>query len=280
MSAARLILKNVTENPLLRSNLNINNTSLRQYAFKSDLKIKWVRPEKIPCYKPEKSGDLAGVPKLDKSQYQLDFRNSKELETANEHVKKLFSLEFAPKSEVNRLYRKDLCDSIKRHEYDMGSIEVKLTKWTGIIRAWQEAMERFPRNRILKVHLKELIDKRKKHLKYLRRWDYRKFEWLIEKLDIVYKPPPNEFHWITRKDSLRKLTNTYCEDTRNEKLAAFRAVLEAEQPAFLEEKIRTLQFIRDEQQDCGADVTVSQEEIDGVKKQLADLLESRKEEED
>lgn len=47
---------------------------VRNYAFKSDLKIKWVRPEQIPCYKPEKSGDLAGVPPQDKRQYLPEFR--------------------------------------------------------------------------------------------------------------------------------------------------------------------------------------------------------------
>lgn len=47
---------------------------VRTYAFKSDLKIKWVRPEKIPSFKPEKSGDLSAMPKIDKSQYLLEFR--------------------------------------------------------------------------------------------------------------------------------------------------------------------------------------------------------------
>lgn len=36
----------------------------------------------------------------------------------------------------------------------------------------------------------ELIDRRKKLLKYLRQYDYKKFEWLLEKLNIVYKAHP------------------------------------------------------------------------------------------
>nr|CAI5870429.1 unnamed protein product [Callosobruchus analis] len=249
----------------------IKNVLCRSYAFKSDLKIKWVRPQKIPCFKPEKTGDLEGVPQIDKEHVILDFKESKELSTADNNVKKLFSLEFAPHKHTNRLYIHEFVDKVKRHEYDIASIEVKIAKWTGVIRALQECMERFPRNKKLKVFLKELIDKRKKHLKYLRRWDYKRFEWLLERMNMVYKPPPNEFHWVTRKESLRKLTDQHCEKIRTERINQYKQQLENEQPAFLEEKIRTLQFIRNEQKECGAEVTVTQEEIDGCRKLLEDL---------
>ena len=65
-----------------------------------------------------------------------------------------------------------------------------VAKMTVQIRAMQKYMEDFPRNKQVKVQLKEMIDKRKKFLKYLRRWDYKRFEWILEKLDLVYKPPP------------------------------------------------------------------------------------------
>jgi hypothetical protein len=54
---------------------------VRNYAFKSDLKIKWVRPPKIPSIKPEKSGDLASLPAVDNKQYPLEFQKSEELKT-------------------------------------------------------------------------------------------------------------------------------------------------------------------------------------------------------
>lgn len=57
------------------------NQFVRNYAFKSDLKIKWVRPEKISCLKPAKSGDQAPFPDIDKNQYIPEFQNCKELET-------------------------------------------------------------------------------------------------------------------------------------------------------------------------------------------------------
>lgn len=42
----------------------------------------------------------------------------------------------------------------------------------------------------LQKTVQELIDKRKKLLKYLRQYDYKKFEWLLEKLNIEYKGNP------------------------------------------------------------------------------------------
>lgn len=132
---------------------------------------------------------------------------------------------------------------------------------TGHIRALQEFVQENPRNKKAKVTLKEIIDRRKKFLKFLRRWDYRRFEWILEKLDIVYKPPPTEFHWITRKDSLQKLTDIHCDEIRNERLDAYRASLESKQKSFLQDKIAKLKFIRQEQIECKVPVTIDESQI-------------------
>lgn len=58
-----------------------NSIIKRGYAFKSDLKIKWVRPERILCIKPQKSGDLSAFPNIDKQNYVHEFKDCKELET-------------------------------------------------------------------------------------------------------------------------------------------------------------------------------------------------------
>lgn len=110
-----LILKNITR------------------TFKSDLKIKWVRPQKILCIKPEKSGDLKPMPQIDKSQFILEFRNSKELQTADEVVQKLFTLEYAPKKHLKEYYKNELVNKVKRHELDVTSIEARIAKWTGTL---------------------------------------------------------------------------------------------------------------------------------------------------
>ncbi|KAK5645701.1 hypothetical protein RI129_004165 [Pyrocoelia pectoralis] len=267
-----IIRRAVFSNPLTSTLL----ICTRSYAFKSNLKIKWVRPTKIPCYDPAKSGDLVPMPEFDKTQFQLEFQKCKELASANDLVKRLFSLEYAPRHRTTQLYLRQLIDGTKRHNQDEGSIEAKIARWTGAIRAMQDLVKRFPHDVRLRVRIKELSDKRKKQLKYLRRWDYKKFEWLIDTLNIVYKPHPIDFRTVTRKESLRKLTNQHCDDIKNDRLKTYRLQLEAEQPDFLQEKIKALEFIRKEQEECNVCVTVTQTEIDDVRQQLRNLLQKRR----
>lgn len=143
------------------------------------------------------------------------------------------------------------------------------------IRNLQDIMEKYPKNGQMIDLLKRLIDRRKKYLKYLRRWDYRRFEWILEKLDLKYVAPPEEFHWITRRESLRKLTDIHCENLRNERLLAYRKQLEKQQSAFLVNKLKNLQFIRNEQIECKFPITVTIEQIQEVEKQLKDLKSKR-----
>jgi len=61
---------------------------------------------------------------------------------------------------------------------------------TANIRNLQEHYKLSPRDKNSRVALKEIIDKRKKKLKQLRTWDYKKFEWLLENLELKYHPHP------------------------------------------------------------------------------------------
>lgn len=135
----------------------------------------------------------------------------------------------------------------------------------------QDLLEKKPWAKKRKVFLHELIDKRKKHLKYLRGWDYKRFEWLLEELQIMYKPAPEHSHGITRKESLRKLTDKYCDDIKRERLSEYRSLMEHEKSAFLEEKLRSLQFIREEELSVGKEPTITQENIEAVRKELEEL---------
>ncbi|XP_061395767.1 small ribosomal subunit protein uS15m [Musca vetustissima] len=258
--------------PMLRTGLYLTQRSVvRQYAFKSDLKIKWVRPEKIPSIHPEKSGDCAKLPPVNPKELMLGFDKSKELETADAAVKSLFELGNNPYFHTAKYCSEQLIKEVQRHPLDYGSMEAKLARMTAFIRRYQQYMEEHPRDKKRKVMLKEMIEKRKKFLKYLRRWDYRRFEWILEKLDLVYKPPPAEFHWITRKESLQKLTDIHCEKLRQEKLAEYRKTLEEQQIPFLEDAIKKMQFIRQEQIDLDIPVTISEADIEENKKKLQEL---------
>jgi len=61
---------------------------------------------------------------------------------------------------------------------------------TSDIHQLQEYLTECPKDPRMKVKLLETIAKRRKMLKFLRQWDYRRFEWVLEKLNLVYKPTP------------------------------------------------------------------------------------------
>lgn len=149
---------------------------------------------------------------------------------------------------------------------------------TAIIRAGQDALEKDPKNKKMKQKLNELIDRRKKFLKHLRRYDYRRFEWILEQLDLKYVPSPARFHWIARKDAMRSLTTRYCNQIKQARLDALKDELASQQLEFLANKIKNLEFIRNEQIECKVPVTVSKEKINAIKKQYEELKIKREEE--
>lgn len=118
-----------------------------------------------------------------------------------------------------------------------------------------------------------LIRARIELIKNLRKTDYKQYEWLLERLDLQFKPKPQKANeiMIARKEGLRQLTNVYCESVRKEKLQAYQKELEAQQLPFLEQKLKNLQFIRDEQIALKIDITISKEQIDETQKQYDQL---------
>lgn len=219
--------------------------------------IVWRRPKYVPSWKPEKSGDLETNKDVDKSRPISSLLCVKEaLESVDEDTQRLLSLEFHKKKQSNKVVRDDLLKKIRRHQYDIGSMEVQIANMTCRIRNWQTVMEREKKNIVMKVKLQELIDKRKKYLKHLRRMDYKRFEWLIETLGILYRPPPVNFRWVTRKQSLKKLVRLHYYDIRKERLEEYRKVLEAKKDPFLKEKEETLKWIAETEQKLGLPVTV------------------------
>lgn len=122
-------------------------------------------------------------------------------------------------------------------------------------RRWSKYLiKRYARDRMLRI-------------RQLREIDYKQYEWLLERLDLFYKPRPlNEDKiMIARKEGLRQLTRAYCDDVRQSKLNAYQRELEDQQLPFLEKKIQNLEFIRDEEKALDLQQTVTQENIDEVK---------------
>jgi len=101
------------------SSLNLT----RHFAFKSDLPIKWYRPEKIPSYKPEKSGD--GTPFIHPEPTALlpHYDQCEELKDADDIVRKIFSFEHNKRNFAVLSAKYDMMTSVNRHQADVSSIE-------------------------------------------------------------------------------------------------------------------------------------------------------------
>ncbi len=101
--------------------------------------------------------------------------------------------------------------SLQRHRLDEGSLDLAIARKTLIIRDMQrhmlEEQEDFDEeNPALRHVLKLNVDQRRGYLRRLRETDYPRFEWLLEKLDLVYKPRPFHYDRVERKKHLERLT--------------------------------------------------------------------------
>ncbi|XP_043277785.1 28S ribosomal protein S15, mitochondrial [Venturia canescens] len=243
----------------------------RTAAFKSNLKIKWVKPRKIASTMPEKSGDGGLELDVKPQDYVNRYEQSKELVDASDIVKRMFTLEFMPRRETRNKKRELILAMVQRHRADRGSMESRLAAMTAEILYLQDHLAVYSHDKQTKFFLKELIEKRKKFLGKLRRWDYKRFEWILEKLNLTYKPNPPLYFKVTRKRSMRMLTKRHCEKLKLNKLMEYGAELRRQQPDFFEEKAKKLEFIRQEEIACGREPTVTVELIAEAKRQAESL---------
>nr|CAG4650302.1 EOG090X09BQ [Sida crystallina] len=219
--------------------------------YKSEFNLEWVPPPKVKCTDPSKSGDRSANPDVDLSRPMLHFDMLDELKTFSPTVQKLASLEFATEKEKIQVILQDTLKKVQRHPMDVSSIESTVAALTVRIRHCQKTILKHPYNVIHRHSLKELIEKRKSHLKHLRRMDYKRFEWLLEKLDLVFHANMNPVEVVTRKGALRKLTTYYCNSVREKRLEAYRKELEAQKAAFALEKTQLLEWIEKEEEELG-----------------------------
>lgn len=260
-------------NPSLIS-LKLNVPTIIQSRTLVDLPIEWKRPEKVPWYDPKQTGD--GVLKLevDMNKTPTLVQKSEEFTTADENVKKLFNFHFLGRKYAMKNAQQEMVGLVKNHNYDSSSMEVKIAAETATVRNLMDHFHSNPLDKKTKIFLKELIESRNRKLGDLRRFDYKKFEWVLEKLDLYYKPKPEILDKVERKKSIRNLTQRYCEEFKARKLSEYKEVLESQKLDFLKDKISTLEWIRKEELECGVESTVTETDIQNAKYQLAAYITS------
>ncbi|XP_042878682.1 28S ribosomal protein S15, mitochondrial-like [Penaeus japonicus] len=233
----------------------------RHYAMRLELTehgIVWRRPNYVPSWQPEKSGDLEGVKEPEVSTACMKVQPAKDvLDQVDEVTRRLLSIEFGNHKENMKVQRYNLCKKVQRHQYDTGSMEVAIAMLTVKIRNLQKETFKCKKNTLQRCYLQELIDRRKKMLKHLRRMDYKRFEWLIEELKIIYRPPPRYYRWITRKASLKKLVRMHKREIVHRKLNEYKESLELQKEPFLREKEETLKWIAETERSLGVPVSVA-----------------------
>nr|CAG4651134.1 EOG090X09BQ [Simocephalus serrulatus]SVE94353.1 EOG090X09BQ [Simocephalus serrulatus] len=226
-------------------------------SYNEGATIEWVPPPKVSCLDPSKSGDRSPLPEVDLSRPQYKFSRFKpavqftDREDIPAEIRKIASLEFSPKNKQVQVIKHDVLSKIRRHEFDCSSLEAKIASLTIDIRNQQRHVKECKKDVISRVVCKENIEKRHSLLKHLRRKDYKRFEWLLEKLDIVYHTQPNPIVPVTRKGALTKLTTFYCDKIRNERLEAYKLELEKEKAVFAKEKAELGKWIEEEERELG-----------------------------
>nr|ALS04159.1 mitochondrial 28S ribosomal protein S15 [Acartia pacifica] len=247
--------------------------------------LNWKRPQRIEVVNASISGDIGGLDHLaviDRSLPPVELEGSKEFEKAEEEVKRVLSLEYGRRADYLAKLKKNVVAQYQRHQLDMDSIEVRIAMFTVLIRNAQENLiNLYPyKNQGFKKVVPTYISKRRQLLEELRQKDYKKYEWILEKLNLFYKPVPKYDHVeVGRKASIERLTDLWCSELKTHRLNKYKRELQDEQPKFLRNKAAKLQHIMAEEADLGLQATVTQADIDECLRR-AEQIELRNREEE
>lgn len=245
--------------------------------------IDWKEPTKIEriARHEDASGDMGSMLDLvggsvDLALPKIDLEGCDLLRDAPEEVKKSCSLEFANNYNLTAHVKQELVKKVQDHKLDVDSLSVVIASMTVGIRNDQEQLEEElrshgSRNRHRSISLAGRIRKRLVLLRWLRQKDYKKFEWLLETLNIVYKPRPFVHEEIQRRVHQSRLTALWCDELRLHKLDTYKQSLDKQKPGFLREKAEKFKWIMKEEEELGMPATVTQEEIEALLKRADDL---------
>ncbi|XP_034468134.1 28S ribosomal protein S15, mitochondrial isoform X1 [Hippoglossus hippoglossus] len=177
--------------------------------------------------KTKKTVPQSQLSDLPPTMLRMDYAAVPLVQTTDDVVKRLLSLELACHSDKLQLKKEQLIAKVQRDESDRSSVEVKgellcfsvaqtfvnsiLTKssfllsvpsvaiLTARIRNYQEHLQKHHKDKANKRRMLMAIDTRKKMLKCLRLVRYDAFEKVCEQLGITYTFPPEYYRRVTRR---------------------------------------------------------------------------------
>ncbi|KAK4809008.1 hypothetical protein QYF61_024989 [Mycteria americana] len=133
-----------------------------------------------------------------------DYANVPIINSVDDVVKRLLSLEMASQKEKMKIKTQQLVEKVRRSPHDNGSFEVQVAMLTAKIRTYEEHLQRHPKDKNNRRRMLMDIDRRKKLLAYLRRVRYDTFENTCKQLNIQYSLPPPYSRRITKRWVVKK----------------------------------------------------------------------------
>uniref|UniRef100_A0A8C3PMA4 Small ribosomal subunit protein uS15m n=1 Tax=Calidris pygmaea TaxID=425635 RepID=A0A8C3PMA4_9CHAR len=133
-----------------------------------------------------------------------DYANVPIINSVDDVVRRLLSLEMASQKEKMKIKTQQLVEKVRRSPNDNGSFEVQVAILTAKIRSYEEHLQRHPKDKSNRRRMLMDIDRRKKLLAYLRRVHYDTFENTCKQLDIQYSLPPPYTRRVTKRWLVKK----------------------------------------------------------------------------
>lgn len=253
----RLKTQYLRRSPIIRvhpddGTVNVEGVSNKQYP----LPVPWLAPKPISRVNPgpKGSGDLRGLPEVDMTRLQPGLASScKALQNASDEVKRIFSLEMGRRKQVVETIKTDVRYKVAEHKLDRDSLVVQIAEVTVSIRNMQQYLaslvKRSKLDQPTKHRLFKLVNHRRFMLGHLREMDYKRYEWLLEELDLVYKPRPFQHEEVIRRKHTERLVDLWCDEQRRFNLEMYKDELEQEQAGFLRQKAEDLEWMMKQQQE-------------------------------
>ncbi|NWI36600.1 RT15 protein, partial [Picathartes gymnocephalus] len=138
-----------------------------------------------------------------------DYANLPIMNSVDDVVKRLLSLEMASQKEKMKVKIQQLVEKVRRSPNDNGSFELLSVPFTvailtARIRTLEEHLQRHPKDKRNRRCMLMDLDRRRKMLGYLRRVNYGTFENTCKQLDIQYSPPQPYARHVTKRWLVKK----------------------------------------------------------------------------
>ncbi|XP_037080355.1 28S ribosomal protein S15, mitochondrial-like [Pollicipes pollicipes] len=190
--------------------------------------VQWKFVEKPSPHTASYSGDLGINEPVDLTQPQFAVKPALDvLNRSDEVTQRVLSLEFARGVEKTKYLEERAVARIQRHRFDTESPEAKIARLTVKIREFQRRLmtpEGAKEGGPMRRHVHNMTWRRSGLLRQLRAADYRRFEWVLDQVEVIYRPPlpPGTDTTLTRKSGIRRMVKIFCDNIRQEKLDSLR----------------------------------------------------------